>query len=215
MRSAILLPLILCCVFAQSPKPQSEQDRTAEIKRRVVEALNLRPGDTAADVGCGVGFYTIPLARFLGPSGKVYAEDISGDSLATLKDELAKERLQNVEIIKGEEDDPKLPADQVDTVLIVNAYHEMTAHEAMLRHVQDALKPGGTFFLMDGAWDSRETQSREEQTKNHQLAPRLAKAEVEAAGFEIVEVRDPFIERPPDNAGKSRWWFIVARKPAR
>ena len=128
---------------------------------------------------------------------------------------MAKEGLKNIEVIKGAEDDPKLPADRLDAVLIVNAYHEMTAHEAILRHVRDALKPGGTVVLMEGIWDSREAQSRDEQIKHHQLAPRVAKQEVETAGFEIVEVRDPFLVRPPDEDGKSRWWVLVARKPAR
>ena len=103
----------------------------------------------------------------------------------------------------------------LDAALIVNAYHEMTAHEAMLRHTLAALKPGGTFVLMEGIWYSRETQSRDEQIKHHQLAPQVAKQEVEKAGFEILEVHDPFIERTPDQDGKSRWWVIVARKPAR
>jgi len=211
MRSVILLSLILCPVFAQ---PGTEEERAAEMKRRVIETLQLRPGDTAADVGCGDGFYTIPLARFLGPSGKLYAEDISDAALIKLKEHLGKEGLKNVEVIKGAEDDPKLPADRLDAVLIVNSYHEMTAHEAMLRHVRDALKPGGTFVLMEGIWDSREAQSRDEQIKHHQLAPQLAKAEVETAGFEIVELRDPFLVRAPDEDGKSRWWLIIARKPA-
>jgi predicted methyltransferase len=214
-RLAILLSLILFGVFGQpSQPPRSEEDRAAEMKRRVVETLNVRPGDTAADVGCGDGFYTIPLARFLGPSGKVYAEDISDAELIKLKEHLGKEGLKNVEVIKGAEDDPKLPADRLDAVLIVNSYHEMTAHAAMLRRVHDALKPGGTFVLMEGIWDSREAQSRDEQIKHHQLAPQLAKAEVESAGFEIVELRDPFLERQPDEDGKSRWWLIIARKPA-
>jgi len=180
-----------------------------------METLNLRPGDTAADVGCGDGFYTIPLARFLGPSGKVYAEDISDSELIKLKEHLAKEGLHNVEIIKGAVDDPKLPAGQLDAALIVNAYHEMTEHDVMLRHTLEALKPGGTFVLMEGIWESREAQSRDEQTKHHQLASRLARAEVESAGFEIVGLRDPFIERPPDEDGKSRWWILAARKPVR
>ncbi|PYT29457.1 MAG: hypothetical protein DMG57_11625 [Acidobacteria bacterium] len=115
----------------------------------------------------------------------------------------------------GAEDDPKLLSNMLDAALIVNAYHEMTAHEAMLRHTLAALKPGGTFVLMEGIWYSRETQSRDEQIKHHQLAPQVAKQEVEKAGFEIVEVRDPFLERPPDEDGKSRWWILVARKPAR
>src|SRR5258708_1302269 len=104
MRSVILLSLILCPLFAQTPQPRSEEERAAEMKRRVVETLNLRPGDTAADVGCGDGFYTIPLARFLGPSGKVYAEDMSDAELIKLNEHLAKEGLKNVEVIKGAED---------------------------------------------------------------------------------------------------------------
>ena len=215
VQSAILLLLIVSGVCSQPVQPRSEEDRAAEMKRRVVETLRLRPGDTAADVGCGDGFYTIPLARFLGPSGKVYAEDIDDKALYKLKQNLIEEHLENVEVEKGLPDDPKLPIDTLNAALIVNAYHEMTAHEAMLRHTLAALKPGGTFVLMEGIWDSREAQSRDEQIKHHQLAPQVAKQEVEKAGFEIVEVRDPFLERPPDEDGKSRWWIIVARKPAR
>jgi len=155
------------------------------------------------------------LARFLGLSGKVFAEDISDAELIKLKEHVTKEGLKNVEVIKGAEDDPKLPPDRLDAALIVNAYHEMTAHEAMLRHTRAALKPGGTFVLMEGIWNSGETQSRDEQIKHHQLAPEVAKQEVEKAGFEIVEVHDLFLERPPDEDGKSRWWLLVARKPVR
>src|ERR1017187_5576781 len=77
LRTAILPLLIVSGALGQALQPQSEEDRAADMKRRVIETLNLRPGDTAADVGCGDGFYTIPLARLLGPSGKVFAEDIS------------------------------------------------------------------------------------------------------------------------------------------
>ena len=66
---------------------------------------------------------------------------------------------------------------------------------------------------MEGIWDKNETKPREEQVKRHELAPQVAKQEVEKAGFKIVEVRDPFIERPPDEDGKSRWWVLLARKP--
>jgi len=213
VRSAILLLLIVGGAFSQPSQPRSEEDRAGDLKKRVVETLHLRPGDTAADVGCGDGFYTIPLARFLGPSGKVYAEDISDTELFKLKQRLGEEGLQNVEVIKGTVDDPKLPMGRLDAALIVNAYHEMTEHEAMLRHTLAALKPGGTFVLMEGIWDTLEAQSRDEQIKHHQLASKVAKQEVETAGFEIVELRDPFIERPSDKDGKSRWWVLIGRKP--
>ena len=160
LRRAILLPLILYGAFGQPPEPRSEADRAADLKRRAIETLHLQPEDTAADVGCGDGFYTIPLARFLGPAGKVCAEDINDAELIKLKEHLASEGLKNVEVIKGAEDDPKLPSDRLDGALIVNAYHEMTAHEAMLRHTLAALKPGGTFILMEGISDSREGQPR-------------------------------------------------------
>jgi len=214
VRSVILPLLLVSGVFGQSLQPQSEEDRAAEMKRRVIETLNLRPGDRAADVGCGDGFYTIPLARFLGPSGKVFAEDISDAALIKLKEHLINEGLKNVEVIKGAEDDPKLPPNQLDAALIVNAYHEMTAHDSILRHTLAALKPGGTFVLMEGIWDKDETNPRDEQTKHHELASQVARQEVLKVGFEIRELRDPFIERPPDEDGKSRWWILVARKPA-
>ena len=210
-----LLLLTIGSMFGQSFQPQSEQERSADLKKRVIDTLHLHAGDTAADVGCGDGFYTVPLARFLGPSGRVFAVDINDVELFKLKQHLSEEGLKNVEVIMGTEDDPKLPANRLDAVLIVNAYHEMTAHEAMLRQALASLKPGGTFALMEGIWDSRETQSREEQIKHHQLAPKMARRELEVAGFEIVEVRDPFLQRPPDEDGKSRWWLIVAQRPAR
>lgn len=212
-RRAILLSVVLCSLFGQLSQPRSEEDRAEEMKRRLIRTLNLRPGNAAADVGCGDGFFTIPLARFLGISGKVYAEDISDVELIKLKEHLAEEQLQNVEVIKGAVDDPKLPVGELDGVLIVNAYHEMIEHEAILRHVRAALRSGGTFVLMEGIWDSREGQSRDEQTQHHQLAAQWATKEVQQAGFDIVELRDPFIERAPDKDGKSRWWVIVARKP--
>jgi predicted methyltransferase len=213
-RIAIAFLLAASALFGQASQARSEEERLAEMKTRVVALLGLKSGDTAADVGCGDGFYTVPLARSLGPSGRVYAEDISDGQLAKLKQRLADEGLRNVEIVKGAVDDPKLPATTLDGVLIANAYHEMTAHEAILNRVISALKPGGVLVVMDGMWNEHESRSREEQVKSHELAPALVRPEVEKAGFEIVEVRDPFIERLPDRDGKSRWWAIIARKPA-
>ena len=211
--SRIPIAILLTTVALLGQSSQSEEERAADMKMRVVALLNLKSGDTAADVGCADGFYTVPLAHFLGASGKVYAEDISDVQLIKLKQRAAEERLKNIEIIKGMVDDPELPAATIDGVLIVNAYHEMTAHESILRHVMSALKPGGVLVLVDGMWNEHESRSRDEQVTFHELAPTIARAEVEKAGFDIVEVRDPFMERPADRDGKSRWWAVTARKP--
>jgi ubiquinone/menaquinone biosynthesis C-methylase UbiE len=180
-RIPIALLLTAGALFGQPSQSRSEEERVAEMKTRVVALLGLKSGDTAADVGCGDGFYTIPLARFLGPSGRVYAEDISDAQLSKLKQHLGEEGLKNVDIIKGAVDDPKLPNEVLDGALIVNAYHEMTDHEAMLGHVISALKPGGVLVLMDGMWNEHEARSREEQVNFHELAPVLANPEVEKA----------------------------------
>src|SRR5579862_6751769 len=197
-RHVVLPLLIFIPPIGLALQEQSEADRAAELKRHVIETLNVRPGDKVADVGCGDGFYTLPLARVLGPTGRVYAEDISDVELVRLKQHLSEQQLANVEVIKGTVDDPQLPPGQMDAVLIVNAYHEMTAPEAMLGHVRASLKPGGTFVLMEGIWDRHEGQSRDEQVKHHELAPSFAKQEVQRAGFEVIELRDPFLERTPD-----------------
>jgi len=121
-RISIAFLLTVSVLFAQASQSRSEERRVAEMKTRVVALLGLKTGDTAADIGCGDGFYTIPLARFLGPSAKVYAEDISDGQLSKQKQRLAEEGLRNVEVVKGAADDPKLPRESLDGALIANAY---------------------------------------------------------------------------------------------
>jgi precorrin-6B methylase 2 len=210
-RQSFVILLAASGLFGQ-PAQISEEERAADLKKRVVAALQVPAGSTVADVGCGDGFYTIPLARFLGPSGKVYAEDIDDKALYKLKQNLIEAHLENVEAQKGLADDPKLPTDSLDAALIVNAYHEMPAHEAMLRHIRTALKQNGRLILMERISNQFEPLSREEQIKVHQLGTNFAERELQEAGFEVLELHDPFTERPDDGHGKSRWWLILARK---
>jgi hypothetical protein len=88
----------------------------------------------------------------------------------------------------------------------------MPAHEAMLRHIRTALKQNGRLILMERISNQFEPLSREEQIKVHQLGTNFAERELQEAGFEVLELHDPFTERPDDGNGKSRWWPILARK---
>jgi ubiquinone/menaquinone biosynthesis C-methylase UbiE len=72
-------------LLGQPAQARSEEEQAAELKRRVIETLQVREGQTAADVGCREGFYTIPFARALGPGGKVLAVDINEGALSKLK----------------------------------------------------------------------------------------------------------------------------------
>jgi ubiquinone/menaquinone biosynthesis C-methylase UbiE len=195
-------------------RPSSDEEWAVEMKRRVVASLHLRSGAEAADVGCGDGFYTLPMALAVGSTGKVFAVDIDESSLSKLKQHLVEGGLRNVELVHGAEDDPRLPPARLDVVLVANAYHEMPAHEAMLRGIRAGLKAGGLLVLMESLSEARQTLTRAAQVKRHELSPEFAQNELQEAGFEVVALHDPFIQRAADQEGKSRWWLLVARKPS-
>ena len=103
---------------------------------------NLAPGMVVCDLGAGNGFYTLRLAPVVGKRGRVLAEDIQPELLATLKKRAAAARIQNVETIRGTESDPRLPAGGVDLVLLVDVYHEFTRPREMLAAIRSALRTG-------------------------------------------------------------------------
>jgi len=111
--------------------------------------LRLRPGQAVCDLGCGNGFYTLELARRVGPRGKVYAVDIQPEMLELLRKRMAAARLSNVVPVLGTETDPKLPAASFDLVLLVDVYHEFSHPEAMLAAIRRALRPGGQVALAE------------------------------------------------------------------
>ncbi len=121
-------------------------DADREVYQRasdVLNALQVSPGDWAADVGAGGGYYAMRLSAMVGPGGKVFAEDISDASMEWLHRRARLFELHNVEIVKGEVDDPKLPADSFAAVLVVNSYHHFTRYQAMGAQILRSLKAGG------------------------------------------------------------------------
>jgi ubiquinone/menaquinone biosynthesis C-methylase UbiE len=110
----------------------------------VVAALAIGEGSRVADVGAGSGYFTEHLAREVGAGGRVFAVEISERSLSQLRRLAEDENLDNIEVVPGEVDDPKLPERSLDAVLVVDAYHEMTEYEAMLSGMYRALKPAVT-----------------------------------------------------------------------
>ncbi|HEY4589712.1 MAG TPA: methyltransferase domain-containing protein, partial [Thermoanaerobaculia bacterium] len=115
----------------------------------VIQAMDLKPGMTVAEIGAGTGFFTRRIAKVVGPAGKVYAEDIQPQMLDLLKQHTAKDGVQNVVPVLGTETDPRLPAHSVDRVLLVDVYHEFQKPEPMLAAILDCLAPGGTVILVE------------------------------------------------------------------
>ena len=127
-------------LFAQESGPEFErQNRVADLLR----LLGAQPGSLIGDVGAGEGAFTIPIARAVAPNGRTVAVDISESALNKLRDRAGRENVSNVEVVVGAVDDPHLPARQLDAVMIHNAYHEMTEHEAMLRTFERRLSLEG------------------------------------------------------------------------
>lgn len=116
---------------------------------KLLQALGVRPGQVVCDLGCGNGYYTLDLARLTGPQGRVLGVDIQPEMLHLLELRAAEAELKNVEPIQGTLIDPKLPAQGVDLVLLVDVYHEFSHPEQMLQGIRRSLKPEGRMVLVE------------------------------------------------------------------
>jgi ubiquinone/menaquinone biosynthesis C-methylase UbiE len=203
---ALLFALLAAPTAALQPAPREQLFRMADI----FQALGLRDGSRVADVGAGPGFFAVPMARAVGETGRVFAVDIDEKVLERLRARIREATLNNIEVIHGDPRDPKLPADSLDAALIVDAYHEMTEHEAMLIGVRRALKPGGRLVIIERMPRTTRDKPRKDQVDKHVIAPDFVQAELSEVGFEIVDRRDDFISRPQDD---EFFWLIIARRP--
>lgn len=176
----------------------------------VIQALNLREGSVVVDFGSGVGYFALKLSPVVGKSGSIVAEDIRKEPLVSLRIRALLQGRHNLRTIRGETNDPRLPAGFADAVFIANTYHELTEPKQILRHLAESLKRGGRLVIVDRAPRSGAAESRESQTEHHELPPDLVETEVRNAGFEIISRDDLFIDRPADD---HIWWLLVARKP--
>jgi protein-L-isoaspartate O-methyltransferase len=178
--------------------------------REIIGLLDLPKGSRVADVGSGLGFFTVRLARAVGLQGRVYAVDIDPDLVQQLRWRVREAPFPQVEVILGQPEDPLLPVGQLDAVLVVNSYHEMPQHQLMLQHIRAALKPGGRLLITEPAAGAQRTESRAIQERNHMIAPELAEQDLLREGFEILARNDDFIQYP--DAGRQDW-LILARRP--
>ena len=183
---------------------EAERDQW-QLPSDVIRALDLKPGNTVVDLGCGSGYFTLKLSLSVGESGRVIAEDIRRLPLSFLWFRNVQKRVSNVTIVHGEPNNPHLP-EQVNAVLIANTYHEFTDPQAMLSHVHQALAPAGTLVVID-----REPKLADAASAgDHGISAARVETGLRQAGFEVVSRQDRFIERDP---ASETWWLITARRP--
>lgn len=115
----------------------------------LLKGLKLRPGDVVCDMGCGNGYYTLPIAKLVGKTGRVLAVDIQPEMLHLLDLRAKDAKVLNIEPIQSTVVDPKLPEGEVDLILLVDVYHEFSHPEPMLAAMRKALKPTGRIALVE------------------------------------------------------------------
>ena len=149
-----------------------------------LDAIGLKPGMVVADVGAGTGYMTLKLAKRVGSSGKVYAEDVQPDMLRRLRQNAAAAKLDNIQTVLGAEADPKLPPNTLDLILLVDVYHEFSQPQRMLRRMRESLKPDGRLVLLEYRKEDPSIPIRPE----HKMSVQEVKLELEAEGFHLDQV---------------------------
>ena len=127
-------------------RPERIQEENPE---EMLEQLDVQPGMTVCDMGCGDGYYTMELAKRVGPTGKVIAVDIQPEMLQELSRRCERNNLKNVEMILGLPHDPKLPTGKIDLILMVDVYHEFEYPYEMMLELSQALKVGGRIAFVE------------------------------------------------------------------
>ena len=162
-------------------------------RKAIVENLSLKPGMKIADIGAGTGLFLTPFSEAVGPTGRVYALDISPRLIEHMKQRVKNESLDNVEVVASEEDATTLPADSVDVVFICDTYHHFEYHADMLLSIRNTLKRGGHLVIVDferipgvsREWIMGHVRAGKEQFKKEVLRSGFRfVAEVDIPGFE-------------------------------
>lgn len=164
-------------------RPERAQEEQTD---KLLAALKIKLGQTVCDLGCGNGYYTLELARMVGPKGKVLAVDIQPEMLHLLDLRVKEAGLANVEPIPSTPIDPRLPPASCDLILVVDVYHEFGYPEQMLAALHKALKPDGRLVLVEFRAEDPLVPIKPE----HKMSKRQVLKELEPNGYELAEQYD-------------------------
>jgi ubiquinone/menaquinone biosynthesis C-methylase UbiE len=188
----VATPQSATCQAAQTERPTSTpytgdlsifekpgRDQRLQIQR-VMDLLGIKSGSSVADIGAGSGWFSMRAAARVGASGVVYAEDINPDAMTYIQDRTQKEKASNVRTVLGSPDDPKLPSDSIDAVLLLKVYHEIANPVVLMAKLKPSLRPGAKLGIID----------RNGSGTNHGLNSDVVKREMTEAGFKLVSSYD-------------------------
>lgn len=160
-------------------RPEREEE---EHPAKVLDSLDLRPGDVVADLGAGSGYFTFRIAPKVGKTGRVLAVEIQEAMLNILRARAAAMKATNVDVVRGSETDPHLPARGVNLVLLVDVYHELAYPFEVMTRVREALKPGGRVVFVEYRKEDPAVRIKEV----HKMSVEQLKREMNAVGLDYV-----------------------------
>ncbi len=171
------------------------QDRTFQIEEwekrlnrrqppvKIMDAIGIKPGMIIGEVGAGTGRMTMWIANRVGDSGKVYANDIDKSALEHLRERCQRDGFENVEIIVGEVENPKLPVNALDIAFMINVYHHLDNPVPLIRNLLPSLKPDGILAIVECDPDKVDWGKEEGCTQKKDMVK-----ELKEAGFEVVRI---------------------------
>ena len=147
---------------------------------RVMDILGVTAGKMVADIGAGSGWFAVRAAKRVGATGFVYAVDINPDAVQHISDRMLKEKIDNVKAVLSQPDDPKLPANAIDSVLMLKTYHEVAKPVTLLQNLRAALRVGAKVGIID----------RNGNGEDHGVAREVVIREATQAGYRLLESYD-------------------------
>ncbi|WP_373060666.1 class I SAM-dependent methyltransferase [Gemmatimonas sp.] len=162
-----------------APRWSDEDDRddVGEFTR-VIELAKIRQGQQVADIGAGDGYYVSRLSPLVGASGRVFGQDIIPDYLTLLQRRVRREGMGNVQVVRGDAHDPRLPSASVDVAIMIHMYHEIEQPFALLWNLATAMRPGGRLVILD----------LDRPTYGHGTPRPLLRCELAAVGYRQLSI---------------------------
>jgi SAM-dependent methyltransferase len=159
---------------------------TTEQPEKVLDSLHIAEGSTVADIGAGTGYFSLRLAKRVGPQGRVLATEIQPQMLAFLKDNMRVAGVKNIDLVLCTPTDTKLPEDALDLALMVDVYHELAYPEETIKQIRKALKSDGRLVLVEYRGEDPNVPIK----PDHKTTLAQVRAEIEPLGFHLKDVHE-------------------------
>ena len=209
-RSTLFIALLLACLLAPAQLPWAQASAAQPAQQRktstpytgdlsifdspgrdeklhinsVMDILSIAPGKTVADIGAGSGWFTVRAANRVTETGTVYAVDINPEAVHHIANRAQQEHLRNVKTVLSKADNPELPPDAIDAVLLLKTYHEVANPIALLRNLRTSLRPNARVGVID----------RDGNGEDHGVQKEVVVREAEQAGYRLLEEHDSLVK---------------------